>query len=57
MFHTYVVSILSRCYVCLQWFSSVFQVFLQMFRTYVTSVFMWMLHMFHIYVTSVLSRS
>ena len=26
MFHTYVVSVLSGCCICLQWFSSVFQV-------------------------------
>ena len=37
-FHTYVASVLSGCCVCLQWFLSVFHVFLQVFQTHVSSV-------------------
>ena len=32
MFYTYVVSVLSACCVCLQWFSSVFRCFCKCFR-------------------------
>jgi hypothetical protein len=38
MFHTYVASVLSGCCVYFIWFSSVFQVFLQIFRMHVSSV-------------------
>jgi hypothetical protein len=34
MFHTYIIGVLYRCCVCLQWFSSVFQVF----QTHISSV-------------------
>jgi hypothetical protein len=47
MFHTYVISVLSGCCVCLQYFLSVFYVF-QMYVSSVTSVFF--------YVASVISR-
>ena len=50
MFHTYVVSVLSACCVCLQWFSSVFRCFCKCFRR--------MFQVFHLlwYVASVASR-
>jgi hypothetical protein len=38
MFHTHVASVLSECCVCLQWFSSVFQVFLQVFQIHVLNI-------------------
>jgi hypothetical protein len=38
MFHQYVASVLSECCVCLHWFSTVFQVFLQVFQKHVSSV-------------------
>jgi hypothetical protein len=38
MFHTYVASDLSGCYVCLKWFSNVFSRVFQVFQTHVSSV-------------------
>jgi hypothetical protein len=52
MFHTYVASVLFGCCVCLQWFSRVFQVFLQVFRMHISSV----LSIFFLYVASVTSE-
>jgi hypothetical protein len=52
IFHTYVASVLSGCYVYLQWF----QVFLQVFQTHVLSVssdFIHMLQVLHLDVSKV----
>jgi hypothetical protein len=51
MFYTYVATFLSRCCVCLQWFSSVFRCFFQVFQKPVSSVsyaFRRMLQLLHL---------
>ena len=56
MFHTYVASILSECYVCLQYFSSVFSCFFQVFQKHVSSVssvFRSMLQVLHLDISKV----
>jgi hypothetical protein len=55
-FHTYIASVLSRCCVCLQWFSSVSGVFFKCFQTHISSVssfFRRMLQVLHLDVSKV----
>jgi CBS domain containing-hemolysin-like protein len=55
IFHTYVESVLSRCCVCLQWFSSVFSCFCKYFRRmfHVFHLFFYMLQVLHLDVSKV----
>jgi hypothetical protein len=56
MFYTYVAHILSGCCVCFTWFSSGFQMFLQVFQMHVSSVsstFRSMLQVLHLDISKV----
>jgi hypothetical protein len=56
MFHTYIACILSGYCVCLQWFSSVFQIFLRVFQKHVSNIssnFFCMLQVLHLNVLKV----